>query len=370
MKKGHNKVVDFGMRPFEELRTSTSTVMMYTNVIFNPEVIFKNIKLTEVDVPLTKKQKKIDKKNLEAPYGAILSVQSKTEIRGLNLRKKKKKWCTICSLIVMKGNKKQKVYTVTERIERNAGTDVLSILYDCSYCQTTYHPHQFGKISHFLNQLTIITSIGTKPFLNIMMFRDNIKFAGCKDPDDAVEAMIMLWQDYITKIPGAWSLKKGATKPKFIIDVVMRNVDFKLGFPIQRKNLNMLMNEECFSEHIFMSQYESTAHTNVNIKMYSVKPIDFKYDCLVIPLDDEPYFITVSDLIYKKDKKKDLKQKYITFIVFSSSEIILSGKYNQNMKDMYEFFINIVFTHRKEIEEFTMAPDAQEIKKIFRLTQN
>ena len=89
----------------------------------------------------------------------------------------------------------------------------------------------------------------------------------------------MLWQDYITKIPGAWSLKKGATKPKFIIDVVMRNVDFKLGFPIQRKNLNMLMNEECFSEHIFMSQYESTAHTNVNIKMYSVKPIDFKYDC-------------------------------------------------------------------------------------------
>jgi hypothetical protein len=146
----------------------------------------------------------------------------------------------------------------------------------------------------------------------------------------------------------------------------MRNVDFKLGFYIDRENLNLLMNDPRYSDRIFMSQFETTGHTNVNIKMFSRRPDNFTFDCLVIPTSKyEPYFIKLTSNPYKNQKKKE-KDKYITFIVFSSSEIILSGRYDSVMKDMYEFFVETVFVNRRIIEENVHPPDATEVAKIIK----
>jgi hypothetical protein len=359
----------YGLKKFENLQTSTSTVMVYTNIKFDITKIFHGLKLTNVEIPLTKKQKNVDKKKITAPYGAIISVQSKTKVRGVDLKKKKKRWCTICQPIKVVNDKEVKVLTITEYLDVFLiGTDIRPVMYFCSKCQKSYQPEKLKKINHFLNQLTIVVSVGKQPLLNIMMFKDNLKIAGCKDKEDAIESCLILWQDYIKSIPGAWKLKKGAQNPRFIIDTVMRNVDFKLGFPIERPSLNDLMNSEKFRDRIFMSQYESSSHTNVNIKMFSKKPKNFKYDCLVIPLDESksPYFISLDNipLTYKKLKKKDSKEKYVTFIVFSSSETILSGRYDQNMKEMYEFFVDIAFKNRKHIEEKLDIPNKTAISKL------
>jgi hypothetical protein len=201
--------------------------------------------------------------------------------------------------------------------------------------------------------------------LNIMMFKDNLKIAGCKSLDDAVEAVLILWQDYIALYPDSWKLKDGETAPKFQFQSVMRNVDFKLGFPIERNALNFLMNDQKYSKYIFMSQYEPTSQTNVNIKMHSVKPEGFMYDCLVIPSKGNPYFTQTPELTYKAPKKAK-GGKYITFIVFSSSEVILSGRYDQNMKEMYEFFVKVVFQHKKHIQENIYDPDMLQMSKIKR----
>ncbi len=384
--------VKYGLKPFEELQTSTATVMVYTNLILTPKKIFESIKLTKIEVPLTKKQKNVDKKKLSAPYGAIISVQSATHIRGVDLRKKKKRWCTVCQPIKIVDGEEIPIITITDQLHPVEGTDVMKIMYHCSNCQKTYEPSELYKINHFLNQITIVISTGKQPLLNVMLFKDNLKFAGCKGIDDAVEAILIMWQDYIFSpeevsywFPGGaeslkfksgtekkvgtplWRLKKGAKTPRFVFETVMRNVDFKIGWPIERPALNALMNNDCFSKNIFMSQYESTGHTNVNVKMFSLKPLGFAYDCLCISVDkSEPYFIQLSDIPYKseKKKKKDLKEKYVTFIAFSSSEIILSGRYDKNMKDMYNFFVETVFQHRSEIEENLEAADKSEIAKI------
>lgn len=360
-----------GLKEFEDLQTSTMTVMIYTNLIFDMPKIFDHVELTEVDVPLTKKQKNVDKKKIFAPYGSIISVQSKTKIRGIDLRKKKKHWCTICQPYKIIDDKEVKIITVTEQLvpcSSKKNEDTYAIMYFCSRCHKQYRPEEMKKINHFLNQLTAVLSIGKQPLLNIMMFKDNLKIAGCKTVDDAVEAVMVFWQDYILHIPDSWQLKKGATDPRFVFEVVMRNVDFKLGFPIERPALNYLMNGERYQDKIFMSQYESTGHTNVNIKMFSKKPVDFKYDCLVMPLDHcQPHFIKMDTIPYKSLKKREkeaTKQKYITFIVFSSSEIILSGRYDLNMKEMYEFFVKTVFEHRKSIEEKLDNLDEREVRKI------
>ena len=402
--------VDYGLKPFKDLQTSTSTIMVYSNVIFDLPKIFKSIKLTEIEVPLTKKQKNVDKKKISAPYGAIISVQSKTHIRGVDLRKKQKRWCTVCQPYKLSPEGDEiLIKTVTDQLEPVKGTDMFAIMYYCSKCQKAYKPEELYKINHFLNQITIVFSTGNQPLLNVMMFKDNLKFAGCKGMDDAVEGMMILWQDYIfspkevspwfeggaktlayrppslettAKSPSTplWTLKRGAKNPRFVFETVMRNVDFKIGWPIERPALNLLMNDEKYAKHIFMSQYESTGHTNVNVKMYSKKPDNFTYDCLVIPLDAStvggrrPYFIKLPDIPYKSEKKKRkdaTTDKYITFIAFSSSEIILSGRYDKNMEEMYNFFVRTVFTHRKNIEEKLEDASTREgeIQKIKRRVQ-
>lgn len=390
----------YGLKKFEDLQTSTRTVVIRANVDFSNDVLFYGLDLTEVDVPFTKKQKNVDKKKITAPYGAIISVQSKTRIRGVDIRKKKKHWCTICQPFKYIPEKEMevKVYTITEQLQQITDPDIAlstgnfagsrvtreliakaiqnaplyDIMYFCSKCQRTYRPEEIKKINHFLNQMTVVVSIGKQPLLNIMFFKDKLKIAGCKAMEDAEEVILLLWQDYICKMKTygslvSWKSKKGASKnPRFGFESVMRNVDFKLGFPIERPALNSLMNEERFSHNIFMSQYESSAHTNVNIKMFSRKPKDFKYDVLVIPLDEKkgPYFIQTDEIPYKIIKKKDLAPQYITFIVFSSSEIILSGRFDQNMKEMYEFFVDTIFKNRNRIEEHLESPNDEEIKKV------
>lgn len=346
--------VFYGLKTFDDLQTSTMTIMVYSNAFFNREKLFKGINITEVPIPLTKKQKNVDKKKIEAPYGSIISVQKGTRIRGIDLRKKKKHWCTVCQPMKVWDDKERKINTVTESLHTIPDTDIKKIMYDCSRCEKSYPPRVIHKINHFLNQLTVVISIDKKPLLNMMVFKDNIKIAGCKTIDDAMEAVLIFWQDYVTKIKDGHTLKPKERCPKFVFEVVMRNVDFKLGFPIERSPLNILMNSPEFSDKIFMSQYESTGHTNVNIKMYSRKPEDHTYDCLVLPEGKDPRVISIKDNPYKSDKKKqndDKKTKYTTFIVFSSSEIILSGRYNKNMEQMYNFFVDLAFKNKSLIEE-------------------
>lgn len=366
----------YGLKRFEELNTSTSTIMIYANLFFNVEKLL-NIPVADIDPPLTKKQKNVDKSKLILPYGTIVSVQSETMIIGVNLRKKKKHWCKVCQPTrTEEDGSEKKILTITEEYEKSTfkGQRCILIKYFCSKCQKIYDPKEQKTISHFLNQITIVISLGNEknPPLNIMIFKNTMKIVGCKSKDDAMEAVLILWQDYISRIPNAWRMVKGANNPRFVFETVMRNVGFKLGFAIERPALNNLMNQEEYSEHVFMSQYETSAHTNVNIKMFSNRPKDFKYECLVIPLDTKrkPFFTYVPEILYKArdDKKKQKNQKiqgkYATFIVFSSSEVILSGRYDQNMKDAYNFFVSTAFENKDLIEEKLDQPDVLAIKKI------
>jgi hypothetical protein len=350
------KMTKYGVPEYEDLKTSTRTVMVYCNLSFDLKKIFESVKVTHIEAPLTKKKKNVDKKRLEAPYGSIISLQRENQIRGIDLRKAKKHWCPACQVVVVKEEREVKVNTIEERLRTIPGTDIKEIQYFCTKCEAYFTLRQLKKIINFLNQITIVLSIDGI-ILNIMLFKNNFKIAGCKNDDDAVEATMILWQNYICPSKG-WELRKEFIKekhPRFLFSLVMRNVDFRLGFFIDRKELNRLMNDEKYSNKIFMSQHESTAHTNVNIKMYAKKPKGYMHDCLVLPKDKQSYFIKLRHNSYRPPKKK--KAKYTTAIVFSSSEIILSGRYEQNMKDSYEFFVKTAVSNRNIIEEKLKSPD-------------
>lgn len=361
---GENK---FRYIPFENLDTSTQTVMAYANVKFNVDVIFRELNITEVEVPYTRKQKNVDKKKLNAPYGAIISSQFASKIRGINLRKKKYIWCTVCQPTIITDDEEEvclntvSEYTVPNKrgkIDPEYPKDTHFIKYYCERCERSYDIKELKKINHFLNQLTMVLSVGKQPLLNIMMFKDNMKIAGSKSLDDAKEAIMILWRDYLSQIPDSFSYIPGLYSPvqpkvKFIFDTVMRNVDFSLGFPIERDRLNKLMNKNKYSDKVHMSQYESTSSTNVNIKIHAKLPPNYTYDKLVIlpnKKKNDHYFGKSKKKRYveKKEKKKD---EFTTLIVFSSSEAILSGKYDVCMKEAYRFFIRTALRNKSIIQE-------------------
>ena len=87
------------MTEFEDLNTSTITMMVDSNLFFVLMQIFSPIPVTYIDPPLTKK-KRIDKKKLKSPYRSVISLQYGVYIRGIRLSKEKKYWCPTSQLKV------------------------------------------------------------------------------------------------------------------------------------------------------------------------------------------------------------------------------------------------------------------------------
>lgn len=444
---------------FENLKCSTCTIMVYTNLEFNMKNIFMHTYRTHVLVPLTKKQKNVDKRKLIAPYGSIISLQYGNSIRGVDLRKKKKKWCPMCQ---PKDVNDVKIMTVTDVLKKsdiqNEWDDIMDIWHNCNKCGYLYKK---DKLEHFLNQVTVLLSLKKKPILNIMLFKNSIKIAGCKNETDAIEAIMILWENYLVpmskisqtltfpknyseglkfhkddqhlKAKDKFKFIESSLKPsfsldetelsshrfrphkstleeiipqrgedgfslrltesgnfsqdmkntenlfwkpkdtnfkgriKFVIDIVMKNVDFSLGYNISRQNLNKVMNKKKYSKHVFMSQYESTGQTNVNTKMDQKKPEKYKLTCLVFSLSSskQPYLTKIlEDKIVFRTPKKEKKPKYNTFIVFASSKTILSGRYDEDMERALDIFLSIVYENQDEIKQVIKPIDNLGIKRI------
>lgn len=345
------------IRPFEKLPISTATYMIYSNLEFNLSNVFKNIPITKIDPPLTKKKKNIDKKKITADYGSVIGVQYGIYIRGIRTSKEKKYWCTKCQKMDCSNNREKKILTVKEvlkpltyeeMIEKGYDQNTKKIHFVCSECNNSRDPK---NIVPFLNQVTIVLCINNR-IINSMMFNSKFKLAGNKLFRDAVETLMIIWEEFISKHKANWKFINDTDKDvHFLYEQVMRNVDFKLGFPIDKRNLNSLMNKKEFSHNVHLSKCEPTSDTHVNIKMYTKKPENFYYNVLSYENanNHDPKFIKSKERLYAKEKSKS--NQYITFIVFSSAEIILTGRYNDVMKEKYEFFVDIATKYKEQIEE-------------------
>ncbi len=362
--------------PFKDLPTSTMTTMVYTNISLNRKHIFQTFPVEPIHVPLTKK-KNIDKKRLVAPYGTIIFIQSGVYFRGVKI-KKKKYWCLKCQLYTDK-NKKIKTIEeeewdlLPEETPLYPG-DTKKLYFRCKRCNYYFDITTLRKIPTFLNQITIVLCIGDI-FINIMAFGTSLKISGAKCFAHVAEALMVLWEEYLYLIPDSWApYVENMTDVHFLLSPEMKNLHSSLNFSIDKCKLNSIMNEEIYKDIVDMSQCEPTSATHVNIKMNDIKPTDFMYDVLVYPnslingislenscLKDvnlsitNPHFIYHANKLYAPIKQKQ-KISATTFIVFSSSQIILTGKYMKNMKEMYEFFINIINTRKEELRECITTP--------------
>ena len=262
---------------------------------------------------MTKKKKRIDKKKLKSAYGSVISLQYGVYICGIRLSKEKRYWCPVCQ--IENGKKILTVKEVVRKISEDECTEkglpskTQKIYFVCSECERKFEIHQLRRIVPFLNQMTIVLSIG-HIIINVMMFKNSFKLAGNKTYDDAVEAVMMLWENYINPIPNAWSLHD--IDAHFMFDVVMRNVNFNIRFTIDKISLNRLMNRDEYRNHVYLSKYESTSDTHVNIKMLAEKPDNLEYNVLVYERGgiEDPYFIQTTE--------KSISVRSLCLLLFSS----------------------------------------------------
>jgi len=350
--------------PFDQLPISTATMMAYSNINLSISDVFRNLDVADIEAPLTKKKKTVDKKNLNAPYGSILSLQYYIYIRGIRTSKKKKYWCPSCQFLGTRPSGREfKILTVEEHehylseeelLETNYPPDTQKIHFICYACDKEFKITQLRQIVPFLNQVTIVLSLGDIN-INIMMFKDNFKIAGNKKINDAVETIMILWENYLRDLKQSWNLLEGHTDAHFLFDLVMANVDFETGFSIDKIGLNNLMNSEEYADTVKMSLCENTSTTHVNIKLYAIKPSEFRYNVLVYPdakkYDCEnPFFSQMEKNPYAR-KAKSSQDIVSTLIAFSSGKTILTSRYFQAMAQAYNFYLDVTAKHRDEIEE-------------------
>lgn len=340
------------MRKFEELPISTSTIMIYTNMSFDRQKIFDQLQIGTVPPVFTKKKKTIDKSKLESNSGTILSVQNGIKIKGLILKKAKKHKCRAC-----------KNTSIIEKYSPEGapnGTDidwdnmprVIDIRYFCTKCELYFTHIENHSYVSFLNQNTIILNIG-EIMVNIMLFNNSMKVAGCKTIEHAISVCKILWDTQFSKMTdNAWTINN-CEDPSFFVENVMTNIDFKIDYHIDRSRLNELMNSDKFKSVIYESTYESTSNTNVNIKMKSSQPSNFSYQCIKFSFKNDSWesVVTSVDSIDAFKPKKTKKQITNTFIIFSSGETILSGRFLEDMEKSYYIFNKILDENRSDIEE-------------------
>lgn len=357
--------------PFGDLVTSTMTVIVYTNITFHTKAIYKEIPVIDpdsIDVPVSKKKGDIETKKVRAPRGVILSVRKGIRYRGLNWRKSKNHWCASnCRLMKKTASDREKeVLTVVEESHlRRPGE--YKVYYWCKECKHYYTFQELDKkIPNFRNQITVVVSLGDYN-INIMMFETSFKIAGCRNTQQAIDAISILWEKYIYP-SGNYSMREEFEdeKPRFVFQTVMRNISFRLGFEIDRQKLKDLASSEEFRDKIKCVQYESSGNTNVKIKMFTneeyrkfdaieFSPSKAKKTARSTGKTSSPWK-SIEETPDRYRNKKAQKEMCVTFIVFSSSEIIITGSYYEEMKVLYEYFTNLLLENRSKISEVVEKP--------------
>jgi len=321
---------DGKLKNFEQIDVSTKTIIGMTNLRIDLDKFFEYMPITDYKPKERKRgrKRKIDIQQINhttVPYGSIITLEKSNLRRGIKLKKSK--------------NKKTFLHTVS--------------------------------VSMFLEN---------EKDINIKVY-SNGKFhiTGCKTDDHFIRAIIQIYNTM--KLTQEWTGEKifYLEKDKFIDNdeqlcclfyVAMKNMDFYIGFEIDREKLDKFINNNTDYNYIFI---DGDLSTSVNVKV--------KYDLNVYP--DLVKFTYISgdpnpdndnseqelvcsttllehlhfyDILETKEKKKVLKKdKCHTFLIFSSGSIIMSsGAHDSVIKQVFNDFISLLLNNKQYVQEHSV----------------
>jgi TATA-box binding protein (TBP) (component of TFIID and TFIIIB) len=290
-------------REFTDIAISTRTIIVSTNVNINIENLFKNLPITEYTVVEKKRGRKkknfIEQINNNVENGSIISIKYQGDLRGVDLKKRKK-----------------------------------------------------SKNKFFRNAVTIIISVNNKLINLKISANGKLQVTGCKNFDNCKNAVKFLL-DILHKNKDVY-FDKYEDKIRVIFNNVMTNKDFSMGITINRENLDNIINKETD----YKSLYEiSFGYTGVNLKMKLNKNIKRDFNCMELDLKTLEYrdytmsYEEYVETLNEKELDKENKVKHVTFLVFQSGNVIMSGMNEIFMEKYYNIFYDIVQSNINKIED-------------------
>jgi TATA-box binding protein (TBP) (component of TFIID and TFIIIB) len=316
---------------FEDIKVSTKTFTAMTNLKIEIKELYEKLPVTPYVVVVKKRgrKKKCEQinPNENIVEGSIVTLKCEGELRGVELKTKKSK----------NKNKKNK---------------------------------------WFRNSITVVIILD-KP-VNFKICRNGtFQMTGCKTHEHAELCIKYIWQ-HIKDDKSLYSFTRNSdniSEPTLetLFIPSMRNIDFSLGFLVDREKLNVYMSPYSDSNYISKSTLHdkyfkdrdfhclletSFGYTGVNIKIPLTEDIntmevkkmwyDSKNGWQEIWTNYREYL----DLLPEKDRLSKLKdERYNTFLVFQSGCVIHSGLTARFMKDSYYYFADIMREGFDQIEE-------------------
>lgn len=296
-----------GLKNFDDIKVSTQTVIIYTNLKLQIDKIFDTLPITEYEV-VKKKRGRKKKGNDEVvqqviPYGSIITLKYEDKHRGVLLKQKK-----------------QKSKSASKKTE-----------------------------CYFRNSLTIVTYIDEKMINYKVSDNGRLQVTGCKNNEQAIKIFENFYEKLKEYAPNYFSFEGDL---ECIYRVVMTNIDFSLGF---------MVNREALDKHINMNtEYTSLLETSFGYQGVNIKvPLDLPEHTLLKRVytkettkDIRMPYEEFLDILNEKERKKEVaKKRYNTFLVFNSGIVIMSSMMKDFMKPYYEEFIEMVRDNLSEFKE-------------------
>jgi hypothetical protein len=290
---------------FSNIPVSTKTYTATTNLTIDIKKLFKILPVTPyIVIPKKRGRKKKglqENPNKNIEHGSIVTIKCEGEIRGVELNPKKKKK---------------------------------------------------GQNKWFRNSITIVIILD-KP-INFKVCRNGtFQMTGCKTHTHAELCVKYLWS-YIRENNDMYTFTRSPGNLEVLFIPSMRNVDFSLGFLVDRSKLNKYMSNlddfHCLLETSF-------GYTGVNIKIPLTEDIStMKIKKLSSSGNDwKEKWTTYKeylDLLGDKERAAKLKAtRYNTFLVFHSGQCIHSGLTREFMEPVYEYFTGLIKDGYDQIEE-------------------
>lgn len=296
---------------FDDIQASTRTIIVQTNLIIDTTVLFEKLPITEyICIPKRRGRKKkvvVSDPNKNIDDGSIITLDLSNNIRGVVLKKKKTK----------QGSK---------------------------------------GIKYFRNSITVVMIVDGKKINFKMTKNGKFQITGCKNAFHAEQVVKYIWK-YIREDHSIYTLIDDEKNLKALFIPAMRNIDFSLGFSLNKERLDEFFNKQT---KYYSLLEPSIGYTGVNIKTRLEKPIN---DLIIKQLiydndtDDwkEPIYVKYQsyiDTLSLKDQKKILdKPRFTTFLVFHSGKCIMSSICEDIGRDIYYDFIKIVSENYKYFKE-------------------
>lgn len=304
---------------FKDIKVSTQTVIASTNLTINTDVLFMSLPVSNYSVSEKRRGRKrkadVQVKPDILEDGCIITIKYGDKMRGVDVKQRK------------------------------------------------------NATKYFRNALTVVMFIDGKLINGKIARNGKLQLTGCKNIHQPQRFVHFIWKYMNDKsqTDTIYQLSENTNLTVYYL-TVMTNIDFKLGFPVNREKLDMYVNDSTEYNSLLETSFGYTG-TNIRIRVVP----DLQNDYVITQSCDKDqnwttYQTTFADylktLTKEEQEKISNKVHYNTFLVFHSGSVIMSSTHMSYMEQYYNTFRQMLLSCRSIIEDKSIVQNETKSKSV------